>query len=224
MTELALELDEVVASRSGRRVLDGLSLRIAPGEAVALVGANGAGKSTLFEVLAGLHPLEAGHVRLGGQRVDRWPLHRRARAGLGYLPQAPSVFRGLTVADNLTAVLELRRGLDRAQRRAVRAALLDQLGLTELADRRAEHLSGGERRRTELARLLATGPRILALDEPFASLDAAACADLQARLRALIEQGATVLFSDHVRPRAAELADRIEALQGGKISAAPLDG
>jgi lipopolysaccharide export system ATP-binding protein len=217
VTSPSLQLDGVVVRRGGRRVLDGLSLRVEAGEAVALLGPNGAGKSTAFEVVAGLVPMDAGCVRLDGRAVERWPLHRRARAGLGYLPQGASAFPRLTVADNLRAVLELRRDLSRAARHRELAGLLRRFGLEAIADVRAEHVSGGERRRTELARLLASGPRVLVLDEPFAGLDPQGATDLAAHLRALIDGGATLLFSDHAVERALGLGHRVDVLLGGRV-------
>lgn len=214
-TEAALSIEGLVVRRGGRRVVDGVGLELVPGAAVALLGPNGAGKTTLFEAIAGLIPVHGGRVRLFGQAVDRWPLDRRARWGLGYLPQEPSVFRRSTVRQNVSAVLELR--VPRAERSNRLEALLERFGLAGIAEVRADDLSGGERRRTELARLWASGPRCLLLDEPFAGLDPRSADELQLHLRGLIEEGHPVLFSDHAVERALDLCHRACVIAGGRL-------
>lgn len=212
----ALEVEGLVAHRGGRRVLDGVSLSVRDGASLAVLGPNGAGKTTAFSVIAGELAASAGRVRLFGREVDGWPLHRRARAGLGYLPQQASVFRGLTVEGNLRAALELSSG--RRPSPEALDGLLIRFGLAAVAKVRGGDLSGGERRRTELARLWATNPRVLLLDEPFAGLDPQASAALEGLLASLSAEGRTLIFSDHRPARALALAERACVLMGGAVA------
>ncbi len=204
-----------LARRFGRRpVLAGLDLHIRPGEVVGLLGPNGAGKTTTFRLLAGLLRPHGGQVWLDGVDVTRWPLWRRARGGLGYLPQQASIFRRLSVRANVEVGLA-RRGLSRGARRAEADALLAQWGLAALADARGDRLSGGERRRVEIVRALAAQPRILLVDEPFAGLDPLAVGAVTAQLRALAGAGVGVLLTDHQVRQALEACDRVYILAGG---------
>ncbi len=221
MSPLALEARGLVKTLGGRRVLDGAGLELRPGEIVGLSGANGAGKTTLLRILAGSLAAEAGEVLLreDGVRipVSREPLHERARRGLGYLPQEPSAFLGLSASENLAAVLELRGRPRRAARLEAERALAEH-GLGALASQRVATLSGGERRRLELARLLVTAPALLLLDEPFRGLDREAAAALAGRLRALAGEGRTTFFSEHAHGgRALELCDRTLELSDGRL-------
>lgn len=216
----------VAKSLGGRRVLDGASLTLDPGEVVVLRGANGAGKTTLLRILAGALAADEGEVSLTPRdgaplAVTSEPLARRARMGVGYLPQEPSAFLGLRARENLAAVLELRGHRPAAAReRATRA--LDEHGLGSLADQRASTLSGGERRRLELARLLVLDPSLLLLDEPFRGLDRDAAQALGDRLRALGGEGRTVLLSDHAFGREAEaFCTRTLSLEGGRVVEGP---
>ncbi len=180
-----------------RPILKGVDLQVDTGEIVGLLGPNGAGKTTCFYIIVGLIPADGGRLTLDGRDITRLPMHRRARLGLGYLPQEASVFRKLTVAENLLAVLELRRDLSRAQRQARMEALLDEFQVGHLRDSLGISLSGGERRRVEIARALATEPDFILLDEPFAGVDPISVLDIQRIVSHLAERGIGILITDH---------------------------
>lgn len=199
------------------RAVDGVSLSIAPGEIVGLLGPNGAGKTTTFYLLVGLLFPKEGQVFLDGTDITHEPLHRRARHGIGYLPQEPSVFRTLTVEENLLAVLEIH-GLSAAAARARTAEMLEEMGLTHRATLAAGNLSGGERRRLEIARALVLDPKILLLDEPFAGIDPLQVAEIQTVLRDLrARRGIGVLITDHNVRETLDLVDRAFILADGRI-------
>ena len=198
----------------GRKVLDGVDLDVAPGEVVGLLGPNGAGKSTCFKLIAGLDSADAGQVWLDEQPLDGLPLWRRVTRGLGYLAQEPSVFRGLSVRENLLVPLERRGEAEQAD------ALLEEAGLSHLSASLAGALSGGERRRLEIARCMASRPRVLLLDEPFSGVDPVAVADLQARIRGLAARGVGVLLTDHAVREALFICDRAALLDGGRVMVA----
>jgi lipopolysaccharide export system ATP-binding protein len=223
MTEPLLVVRGLTKAFAGRRVLDALDLEVRPGEVAALLGPNGAGKTTAFRIVAGLLRPDAGTVELAGPggRVDLagQPLHRRAASGLGYLPQEPSVLGGLSVVDNVVAVLEAT-DCPRRERRARAEALVAEYGLSGVARSRAWSLSGGERRRLEVARVLARSPRVLLLDEPFAGLDPRAAEELLRLVRGLAGRGLGVLFTDHHVQYALSLADRVQIVAAGKVVAA----
>ncbi len=181
----------------GRNVVASASLQLKAGEVVGLLGPNGAGKTTCFYMLVGLIPPDSGQILLGEHEVTDAPMHTRAHLGLGYLTQEPSVFRGLSVAENVTAILELRRNLDRVQRREECERLLHEFSLHHLADNSAAGLSGGERRRLEIARALAAKPRFLLLDEPFAGVDPISVVDVQRIIGQLSKAGIGILITDH---------------------------
>ncbi len=180
-----------------RAVVDGVSMQVDGGEIVGLLGPNGAGKTTCFYMIAGLLPSEGGSIRLNDRDITTLPMHARARLGLGYLAQEPSVFRKLSVRDNLLAILETRRDLSRGQQREIADRLLQEFGLTHLRDNLAISLSGGERRRLEIARALSIEPRFILLDEPFAGIDPISVRDIQGIVSTLAEQGIGILITDH---------------------------
>jgi len=197
----------------GHKVVDGVSLVVSQGEVVSLLGPNGAGKTTAFKLMLGLLVPDRGAVSFDGP-LDGLPLHLRARRGLGYLPQGPSVFRGLSARDNLLAVLE---ALGRPSPGAAADALLARFGLDTLADRRASALSGGERRRLEFARALASSPRLLLVDEPFAGVDPLAAKEISAAIVGLARDGVGVLLTDHTVREALGASDRAYVIAGGRI-------
>ncbi|MCB1803261.1 MAG: LPS export ABC transporter ATP-binding protein [Gammaproteobacteria bacterium] len=195
MTQLAAE--DLAKTYRGRTVVNGVSLRVDAGEVVGLLGPNGAGKTTTFYMMAGLVPADQGRVLLGGTDLTDKPMHARARLGLGYLAQEPSIFRRLSVRNNILAVLEIRDDLDRAERLSRCDRLLHDFGIRQLADNAAISLSGGERRRLEIARALAAEPRFILLDEPFAGIDPISVVDIQRIIAQLSEHGIGVLITDH---------------------------
>ena len=208
-----------LGKRFGRKVaVDGVSFRMDMGEVVGLLGPNGAGKTTVFFMIAGFIEPSAGAISLGSDDVTRLPMYRRARAGISYLPQEPSVFRRLTVRQNILAVLETRR-LRRRQRHARCDELLAELGIEKLAAQKAYTLSGGERRRTEIARALACDPRFLLLDEPFAGIDPIAVHHLKDVVRSVAGKGIGILLTDHNVRDALEITDRSYIIDGGRIIA-----
>lgn len=211
-----LDVQGLVKSYRRKRVVDGVSFQVRAGEIVGLLGANGAGKTTCFRMTVGLVPPDAGRVILGGRECSRMPMFKRARLGMGYLPQEPSIFRQMTVADNLLAVLE-SMPLSRKSRRAEARRLLSDLELLHLADHRADTLSGGERRRLELARALATKPSILLLDEPFAGVDPINVEEIQGLILQLKEQGIGILITDHNVRETLKSTDRAYVMEKGQI-------
>lgn len=187
-----------IAKRYRRReVVKELSLEIESGDVVGLLGPNGAGKTTAFYMIVGLVRCDRGTIVLGDRDITRLPVHKRARLGLGYLPQEASIFRGMTVADNILAILETRKDLRRADRQAQLDSLLDELHIGHKRDSLGISLSGGERRRVEIARALASEPEFMLLDEPFAGVDPISVLDIQRIIRHLSERGIGVLITDH---------------------------
>jgi lipopolysaccharide export system ATP-binding protein len=184
-------------SYKARAVVRDLSLEVSSGEVVGLLGPNGAGKTTAFYMIVGLIACDGGRIHLDDEELTRLPMHRRARRGLGYLPQEASVFRKLTVAENISAILETRRELDSEARAARLEALLDELHVGHIRDSLGQSLSGGERRRVEIARALAAEPRFVLLDEPFAGVDPLSVADIQRSIEHLRARGIGVLITDH---------------------------
>ena len=200
----------------GRRVVDRVSFDVNPGEVVGLLGPNGAGKTTSFHCVVGLLKPDEGEVHLGGQDLSGLPLHRRARMGLGYLPQEPSIFRKLTVRQNLLLVLEGQGVQGRAARERT-DEVLHEFDLLRVAESLGEQLSGGERRRTEIARALLAEPRFLLFDEPFAGIDPIAVHELQRLIGKLRERGLGVLISDHAVRETLGICDRAVLLVEGKL-------
>jgi lipopolysaccharide export system ATP-binding protein len=184
-------------SYKSRQILKDLSLEVESGEVVGLLGPNGAGKTTAFYMIVGLTRCEHGEIYLDNKDIGRLPMHRRAQLGLGYLPQEPSVFRRLSVASNIMAILETRPGLDEAKRNARLRELMDELHIGHVKDSLGMSLSGGERRRVEIARALAADPRFILLDEPFAGVDPLSVADIQRIIKHLTDRGIGVLITDH---------------------------
>jgi lipopolysaccharide export system ATP-binding protein len=186
---------------------------------VGLLGPNGAGKTTCFYMIVGLVPTDAGQIALDGADITALPMHERARRGIGYLPQEASVFRKLSVADNLLAVLELRSDLNAASRKRELESLLDELQVTDVAGQLGASLSGGERRRVEIARALAANPRLILLDEPFAGVDPISVGEIQKIVRHLKQRGIGVLITDHNVRETLGICDRAYILNAGSVLA-----
>ncbi|MFW6093405.1 MAG: LPS export ABC transporter ATP-binding protein [Pseudomonadota bacterium] len=199
--------------------VEDVSLQLSGGEIVGLLGPNGAGKTTTFYMIVGLIRADDGKIYLGEQDVTDAPMHVRARAGIGYLPQEASVFRKLSAEDNVRAILELRRDLDRSEQRELLEALLDEFNLQGVRSNLGERLSGGERRRVEIARALATEPGFMLLDEPFAGVDPLSIADIKKQTRALAARGIGVLITDHNVRDTLDICDRAYIVNSGRIIA-----
>jgi lipopolysaccharide export system ATP-binding protein len=212
----ALHARGLSKSFRGRKVVDRVSFDVNPGEVVGLLGPNGAGKTTSFHCVVGLLHPDEGEVHLGGQDLSGLPLHRRARMGLGYLPQEPSIFRKLTVRQNLLLVLE-GYGVHGDEARGRTDDVLQEFELLRVADSLGEQLSGGERRRTEIARALLAEPRFLLFDEPFAGIDPIAVHELQRLIGKLRERGLGVLISDHAVRETLGICDRAVLLVEGRL-------
>lgn len=207
-----------LAKRYGKRtVLQDVNVHLARGEVVGLLGPNGAGKTTCFYILVGLIQADAGRIELGGRDLTRAPVHLRARLGLGYLPQEASIFRRLSVWKNLQAVLELRRDLDAAGRRETGDALIEEFQLENVRDSPGIALSGGERRRAEIARALAGNPQFICLDEPFAGVDPISVVEIQEVIAHLRQRGIGVLISDHNVRETLGICDRAYILSDGRL-------
>ncbi len=207
---------DLVKSYGGRTVVRNVSLDVSSGEVVGLLGPNGAGKTTTFYMTVGLTPADSGSVLLDGQDVTHDPMYVRARKGIGYLPQEPSIFRGLTVEQNVLAILETLK-MSRADRRKRATELLDELKLSPLAKSPAHTLSGGERRRVEITRALVISPSFILLDEPFAGIDPIAVTDIQAIIFHLKERGIGVLITDHNVRETLRITDRAYIVHDGAI-------
>ena len=211
-----LEVRGLVKSYGKRRVVDGVSFEVDAAEIVGLLGPNGAGKTTSFRSTIGMIAPDKGEVFFDGHDVTRMPMYRRARLGMGYLSQEPSIFRQMTVAQNVLAVLEMR-GFSRSAQIERCDALLGELGLTHLADQRADTLSGGERRRLEISRTLAIEPLLILLDEPFSGIDPKVVGELQRLLERLRERGIGILITDHAWRETLATADRAYVIARGKV-------
>ena len=215
----ALVAADVTKSYGKKRVVEGVSLNVGGGEIVGLLGPNGAGKTTCFYCIVGLVRMDSGKITVNGVDVSNAPMHVRARGGLGYLPQEASVFRRLTVRDNLIAILQLRRDLDKSQRTATMERLLEEFQLTGFQDTRGEQLSGGERRRLEIARALASAPRFMLLDEPFAGVDPISVNDIKENVRRFVSYDIGVLITDHNVRDTLDICDRAYIVSDGHIIA-----
>lgn len=212
----SLKTSELTKSYGRRTVVNGVSLEVRRGEVVGLLGPNGAGKTTTFYMVVGLTPPDSGRVLLNDKDITGHPMYIRAKQGIGYLPQEPSVFRGLTVRQNILAILETLR-LPRAERRRRADDLLAELNLTPIADSRAHSLSGGERRRVEITRALVMSPSFILLDEPFAGIDPIAVADIQGIIFHLKERGIGVLMTDHNVRETLKITDRAYIIHDGHV-------
>jgi lipopolysaccharide export system ATP-binding protein len=223
-----LSVRHLQKSYGARRVVQDVSLDVLSGEVIGLLGPNGAGKTTSFYMIVGLVPSEAGEILLDGQRISNLPIHRRAERGLSYLPQEASVFRKLSVEDNIRAVLELQKSggkpLVRTEIEERLNKLLKELQIESLRNNPALSLSGGERRRVEIARALATSPRFILLDEPFAGVDPIAVIEIQRIVRFLKERGIGVLITDHNVRETLGICDRAYIINQGSVLASGSPG
>ncbi len=213
---ILLEAKDLIKRYSGRAVVDHVSITVNQGEIVGLLGRNGAGKTTSFRMTIGMIRPDGGTVIFDGADVTRLPMYKRARRGMGYLSQEPSIFQRLTVRQNILAVLETL-DLSRKARRQRCDQLIQQFGLTHIADQQARTLSGGERRKLEIARALVTNPTMILLDEPFSGVDPIAVGDLQREIRALKDRGISVLLTDHNVRETLTVTDRSYIIDSGKV-------
>jgi len=200
-----------------REVVHDFALDLHPGEVVGLLGPNGAGKTTCFYMIVGLVPTDAGEISFNDRVITTMPMHERAQLGIGYLPQEASVFRKLTVAENIMAVLELRKELSTAERKKEQESLLEELYVTHVAKQLGASLSGGERRRVEIARALAANPRMILLDEPFAGVDPISVSEIQKIVMHLKQRGIGVLITDHNVRETLGICDRAYILNAGSV-------
>ncbi len=211
-----LEAKKLEKGYKDRKIVRGVSFQVNNGEVVGLLGPNGAGKTTIFYMVVGLVRPDQGRVSLDGTDITRMPMYQRARNGIGYLPQEPSVFRKLSVADNLMAILETLN-MSELERKERMDGLLSELGITHLSDSMAYTLSGGERRRVEIARALTLSPKFILLDEPFAGIDPLAVQDIQGIISLLKSKGIGVLITDHNVRETLAITDRAYIISDGKI-------
>lgn len=214
--EMYLQARELKKSYKGRTVVSGVNVDVHPGEIVGLLGPNGAGKTTTFYMITGIVKPNSGSIHLNGEDVTKFPMYMRARRGIGYLPQEPSIFRKLTVEDNLMLILE-HRGLSRKAQRKKADELIEEFGIQKIRKSRGYVLSGGERRRVEIARALATDPTYLLLDEPFTGIDPISVQDLQELMMDLKTRGLGVLITDHSVRETLQITDRSYIMYDSKI-------
>src|SRR2546422_5398007 len=211
-----LVTEKLVKEYRQRRVVNGVSIYVDAGEIVGLLGPNGAGKTTTFNIVVGLVKPDEGDVRFQEREITRWPMHQRARLGIGYLTQEPSVFRKLTVEQNILAILETC-AMDAQERQVRLKYLLDELDLARLAKSKAYTLSGGEKRRLEITRALVTSPKLMLLDEPFSGIDPIAVYEVQKIVRQLKERGLGILITDHNVRETLKLVDRAYLIHKGEV-------
>ncbi|ERS09668.1 lipopolysaccharide ABC transporter ATP-binding protein [Marinobacter sp. EN3] len=214
-----LRASNLAKSYKQKKVVLDVSLEIRSGEIVGLLGPNGAGKTTCFYMIVGLVPADHGRITIDTQDITPLPMHGRARKGIGYLPQEASVFRKLTVRDNITAILETRKGMSRAEREAKLEELLEEFHITHIRDSVGMALSGGERRRVEIARALAMEPAFILLDEPFAGVDPISVSDIKHIIRHLRDKGIGVLITDHNVRETLDICENAYIVSGGHIIA-----
>lgn len=214
-----LQAENLVKSFKKRKVVDGVSMLVNPGEIVGLLGPNGAGKTTCFYMIVGLVPCDQGRITLDNRDITHIPMHARATAGIGYLPQDASIFRKLSVADNIMAILQTRKELSGQQRDEELDNLLHDLHIGHIRDNLGISLSGGERRRAEIARALAMNPKFILLDEPFAGVDPISVLDIQQIVKHLSDRGIGVLITDHNVRETLGICSRAYILSEGKVMA-----
>jgi lipopolysaccharide export system ATP-binding protein len=214
-----LRVEGLAKKYRSRQVVKSLSLEVSSGEVVGLLGPNGAGKTTAFYMIVGLVPTDAGRILIDDQDISKLPVHRRARLGVGYLPQEASVFRKLTVEDNIRAILEVRPELNRDKRNEMLESLLDELHIGHIRNSVGQSLSGGERRRVEIARALAAEPQFMLLDEPFAGVDPISVLDIQRIIRHLSGRNIGVLITDHNVRETLGICSRAYIVSGGGVIA-----
>ncbi len=214
-----LLVDDIAKSYRGREVVRGVNCHLSVGEVVGLLGPNGAGKTTCFYMIVGLVAADRGRIEIDGKNITALSMADRARMGIGYLPQEPSVFRRLSVEDNILTVLEMRRDLTRRGRQKILESLLEELQVTHLRAQMGQSLSGGERRRVEIARTLAVKPRFIMLDEPFAGVDPITVGEIQSTIAHLKDRGIGVLITDHNVRETLGICDRAYVLNAGQVLA-----
>ena len=218
MDMLLLETQSLVKRYSGRTVVDGVSIEVHEREIVGLLGRNGAGKTTTFRMTIGMITPDGGKVIFDGRDITKMPMYKRARLGMGYLSQEPSVFQRLTVRDNLRAILETM-SLTARERNRRADELIERFGLQEVRKSQARFLSGGERRKLEIARAMVTNPSLILLDEPFSGVDPITVEELQMEIRRLVASGVSILITDHNVERTLEVSDRAYIIDHGKVIA-----
>lgn len=214
-----LQAKQLAKSYKSRKVVRDISLHVQSGEVVGLLGPNGAGKTTCFYMIVGLVRADKGQIHVDQDDITRLPMHGRARKGLGYLPQEASIFRKLTVADNILSILQTRKELNRKQRREMMESLLNEFHITHIRDSKGMALSGGERRRAEIARALATEPLFILLDEPFAGVDPISVNEIKSIVNHLKAKGIGVLITDHNVRETLDICDRAYIVSEGSIIA-----
>jgi lipopolysaccharide export system ATP-binding protein len=215
----SLKVTHIAKSYKGRQVVRDVSLSLESGQIVGLLGPNGAGKTTCFYMIVGLVKADGGSIELNARDITSLPIHARAQRGLGYLPQDSSIFRTLTVAENILAILETRKDLSRAQRQEKLESLLAEFHIGHIRNNKGMSLSGGERRRTEIARALATEPRFILLDEPFAGVDPISVSDIKDIIRHLKQKGIGVLLTDHNVRETLDICEKAYIVSEGQIIA-----
>ena len=214
---MKLQTKDLVKCYSGRRVVNEVSIAVGKGEVVGLLGPNGAGKTTIFYMVVGLVNPDLGQVFLGDEDITHLPMHKRAHKGIGYLPQEPSIFRKLTVEENILILWEMMPEIPKAEYETRLEKLFDELKITRLRKQRAYQLSGGEARRVEIARALATNPSFILLDEPFSGIDPITVADLQDTIRLLKQKGLGILITDHNVRETLAITDHAYIIHEGKV-------
>lgn len=213
---MLLQANNLIKSFKGRRVVDGVSIKVEPGQVVGLLGPNGAGKTTTFYLITGLIKPEQGEILIDGKDITKLPMYLRAREGIGYLPQEPSVFRKLSVGENILAILETMP-LNKEEQKKKAESLMKELGVFPLKEQKAYSLSGGERRRLEIARALATSPDFILMDEPFTGIDPIMVADIQEIIFRLKEKGLGIVITDHNVRETLQITDITYIINEGKI-------